>query len=223
MKKLLALLLSLLVIFALCACKKAESEDAHNHNHTHTHISETVHTEDTQPSETAEVTEAPEPSEDITDIETTASNTTGISDKVNTEGHYKQNHINKIDVPCEDELSKAQTVSDRISIFEKYAQEWTKVADRYYNELLKINGSVPATADYNTAQQMHEYLEFYKQDWELNFEQETKALMDKKAESEDKMGIDLIYSQLCYESRRELALYFIDIYEEIEDYSNQGY
>lgn len=219
MKKTLALLLSLMMIFALCACKKAESEDAHNHDHNHT--TEAVQTEGTEAPDTTEPVVSA--TEDTTSSLQSATDSVSGSDKVDTEGQYKQKHINKIDVPCAEEINKAQSDASKKVIYERYAEEWTEVGDRYYNELLKIKGSVHATANYNTAEQMHEYLQFYKQDWDLNFAQQTKVFVDQMVEGADNTGVELMVSQLTYESKRELALYFIGIYEDIEEFSNQGY
>lgn len=219
MKKLFALLLVFMMIFALCACKKTEGEDNTEHTHTQSQTQATTHThtEDSQPSEDNPASTA------VADVQPTVLNTNEASDKVDTEGHYKESHISKIDVPCADEINKAQSDAVKKTIYDKYAEEWAEVSQRYYKELLKIKGSVPATENFNTAEQMHEYLEFYKQDWENNFAQQTQTFTNQMIEGADNTGLELMLAQLTYESKRELALYFIGIYEDIEYYSNQGY
>jgi len=227
MKKIFSLLLISMLMFMLCACAKTESTDTSEQNHDHTHISETL----TAEGGAAEV-DSSEADGDSQNTNTSTENT-GDKDvpgnenqnsdgKVDVDGDYKRKQMDKIDVPCAEELNLAQSDAVKKTIYDKYALEWEIVYNRYYDQLLQINGSVPATENYTTAEELHTYLDSYKEEWEDGFEQICSVFRNQMTEGADNIGVELQLAQITYESNRELALYFIGIYEDIETFSNQN-
>ena len=214
MKKLISMIIIISFIFALCACGGANTTqvDVHNHNDpSHTHEEDTtVHTHETVP-----VTEPVVPG--VNDDDKSETNL-----PIDVTGHYQDNYKNKIAVPCADELMKAQSDASKIVIYDTYAQEWKEVGERFNTELLKIKGTVPATADYSTDEEMHEYLEFCLQEWKDFVAKRTSDFEAMMIEGGDNTGVNLMLSQVIYEINREYALYFIKTYEDIESFSNQG-
>ena len=215
MKKLISLLMISCFIFALSACKGAEPASTEKTTETHDH----THVVTTAPQSSEGVTEETSAEENNSQSEVTPDSGETL-DKVDSDGIYQTNHINKIDVPCADEINAAQSAEVKIIIYEKYEAEWDTVANRYYNELLKCKGSVPATVNYNTAEQMHEYLKQYKVDQQNVFDGQCDLYEARIEENGGDLGVKLMYAQWRYEAKREQALYYIGVYEELEEFSN---
>ena len=218
MKKLISMIMIFCFMMALCACKKTNDTqvDEQVTTHSHTHAEDVSGTTDVDVSQNEETKTEEE-------VQGGVVATQGSLEKVDTEGVYKTKHINKIDVPCAEEISKAQSDASKTVIYDNYAQEWEDVAQRYYKELLKCKGSVPATVNYNTAEQMHEFLKQYMSEWEVTFENQRNLYTSMMNEGADNTPVELMRAQVGYESKRELALYFIGVYEDLESFSNQGY
>ena len=221
MKKLISMFMIISLVFALCACSKGDTTHVDVHNHgdeqdNHTHVTEVT---------TVPATETPVPTNENSEpiIPGVNDNDTDVTDHpVDTSGHYKEDQIAKIDHPCAEELMKAQSDASKIVIYDTYAQKWAEVAERYNAELQKIKGTVPATENYSTDEEMHEYLGFCVQEWVTLTEEKTATFEGMMIEGADNTAVELMLAQIRYEINREYALYFIDVYEEIEEFSNQG-
>lgn len=221
MKKLISMIMIISFIFALCACSVTDYDGGDNHNHeeehNHTHVEETTavvaDTDIVVPTNESAEPVIPGVNDD---------DKSGTIHPVDTEGHYKADQIAKIDVPCAEELEKAQSDASRIVIYNTYSEEWAEVAERYCSELLKIKGTVPATENYSTDEEMHEYLEFCMQEWTDLMTQRKTTFEGNMIDGADNTAVELMAAQVYYEINREYALYFIDIYENIEAFSNQG-
>ena len=222
MKKLISMIMIISFVFALCACSGENKTLVVHDDHDHTHVAETTTIADTDVT-TTEGVEVPtnENSEPI--IPGVNDNDTDATiHPVDTKGQYKENYIKEIDNPCAEELMKAQSDASKIVIYNTYSEEWAEVGERFNTELLKIKGTVPATENFSTDAQMHEYLEFCMQEWEALLTEKTATFEAMMIEGADNTAYELMIAQIRYEINREYALYFIDMYEEIEDFSNQG-
>ena len=213
MKKLIAMIMIISFVFALCACQKADENELHDHDHTETQTT-LAPTQATEPT-TVPATEPIVPG--VNDDDKTETNL-----PVDVTGQYQDKYKNKIDVPCADELMKAQSDASKIVIYNTYAQEWAEIGERFGTELLKIKGSVPATANYSTDEQMHEYIEFQLQEWKDFVVKRTGDFEAMMVEGGDNTGVEHMLSQVVYEINREYALHFIKTYEDIETFSNQS-
>lgn len=208
MKRFISLLIIVMFIFTLCACKGVEQGDALNH----------TYTEDSVQTEPQPETQ----SQTATDADAESTYTDNNSEDVPVAmGPLQSKHIDKLDIPFDEEVQQVATVYEKIDVYNKYTEEWRSLADRYYNELLKCNGSVPPTVNYNTAEQMHEYLEQYKNDWQTLFDSQSELYLQKIDVNEEDLEAKVLYADYEYKSYRELALYFIGVYEEVGEYNGQ--
>ncbi len=217
MKRIFAFALITVFMLSLCACKGAERDDhsGHNHNHTTTAVQETTdgyadNTVTTEPYTQVEVTE---------DIQNTQDTTPEISDGVM--GPLQQKHSDKIDAAYDAEYQTGATVEERMSITNKYTTEWEALAERYYNELLMYKGDTPVTANYATDEQLHEYIELYKSNFEMSFAESSEFYLDKIENDADQTAAQISYSQFCYNAKREYAMYLIGVYEELAEFNGQ--
>lgn len=221
MKRLFAFLVIALFVFSLCACKASQDNgdsDNSEHNHTHIHTSEVQVTE----SESADTEEVTDDTQMITtEAEQDVTVTDAFYEDDGVSGVLAQKHIDKIDIPFDEEYQAGATVEERIAICNKYTTEWETLAERYYKELLQYKGDTPITENYNTDEQLHSFLEQYKKDWEMSFNGQAELYVDKIENGPDQLGASLVFAQFCYEANRENALYYIGIYEELADFNNQ--
>ena len=188
------------MITMLCAC----SEETHDHDHEHDHTHEVQTTESA-----AEDTVATQPASDL-------------QHRADATGPLASKHSEKIDIPFDNEYAGADTDAERAEICDRYREEWRKIADRYFNEILYYNGDVPVHPDFFTDAQMHEFAQFKKEDFDTRFESESQSYL---AQMEFEYGkgdkANAMCAQYKFDLQREFALEMIEIYELLGEFNGQ--
>ncbi len=238
MKKLICLLVSALMISALCACNSTgnTTRDEHNHDHTHAAVEQSAQQGNGDEGDSALDTEGAD-TENTQDAGGNVQEGTNNSSAENTQedateypytaeatGSLGTKHSNKIDVPFEQALNKAESDEKIVNVCEKFTREWKVVADRYYKEILYYNGSVPEATNFATDKQMHAYIEQRKSEWLSDYNRNVKDYakkLEKKFTDTDK--VEAMVARLEFDMQREFALELIGIYEMLGEYNNQDF
>lgn len=197
MRKIICFLVVVMILALFCAC----SGDVHDHDHDHAHEMQTT--------ESVAADTATQP-------------TANLSHRADATGPLSSKHSEKIDTPFDNEYAGADTDSEKINVCDKYREEWKKIADRYYNEILYYNGDVPVHSDFSTDAQMHEFVQFKKAEFDRQFESESQSYL---TQMENQYGKGDKASAMCaeykFELQRSFALEMIEIYELLGEFNGQ--